>query len=176
MLDVIDLNDMRTNVLKHTWSEINSKTMMCNTWGDISWAHSTHRPWVLQVLLFDLYSLRWAFTHNYHLVIHWCHLMVYIGIWNIIYVNRVFVTFFLLLLYEIWTGFGISCATCKIYLITTLSKFLFRLILELPLDLMHPSLQVITLSLASMCMIIYMWFLDHGSITYQVNAWYVQLI
>ena len=99
MLDVIDLNDMRTNVLKHTWSEISSRTMMCNTWGDISWAHSTHRPWVLQVLLFDLYTLRWAFTHNYHLVIHWCHLMVYIGIWNIIYVNHVFVTLFFFLFF-----------------------------------------------------------------------------
>ena len=94
MLDVVDLNDMRTNILKHTWRGISSRTMISNTWGDISWAHSTHRPWVLQVLLFDLYSLRWAFTHNYHLVIHWCHLMVYIGIWNIIYVNHVFVTFF----------------------------------------------------------------------------------
>ena len=99
MLDVVDLNDMRTNILKHTWREISSRTMISNTWGDISWAHSTHRPWVLQVLLFDLYSLRWAFTHNYHLVIHWCHLMVYIGIWNIIYVNHVFVTFFFFFVY-----------------------------------------------------------------------------
>ena len=99
MLDVVDLNDMRTNILKHTWREISSRTMISNTWGDISWAHSTHRPWVLQVLLFDLYSLRWAFTHNYHLVIHWCHLMVYIGIWNIIYVNHVFVIFFFLFVY-----------------------------------------------------------------------------
>ena len=80
MLDVIDLNDMRTNVLKHTWNEISSRTIMCNTWEDISWAHFTRRPWVLQVLLFDLYTLRWAFTHNYHLVMHWCHLMVY---WNL---------------------------------------------------------------------------------------------
>ena len=151
MLDVVDLNDMRTNILKHTWREISSRTMISNTWGDISWAHSTHRPWVLQVLLFDLYSLRWAFTHNYHLVIHWCHLMVYIGIWNIIYVNHVFVIINFFCLYEIGTGLGISCATCKIYLITTLSKFLFRLILGLPLDLMHPSLQVITLSLWLAC-------------------------
>ena len=172
MLDVIDLNDMRTNVLKHTWSEISSRTIMCNTWEDISWAHSTHRPWVLQVLLFDLFTLRWAFTHNYHLVIHWCHLMVY---WNLEHnlCKPCLCYLFIFFLYEIWTGLGISYATCKIYLITTLSKFLFRLILGLPLDLMHPSLQVITLSLASMCMIIYMWFLDYGCIIYQVNAWYV---
>ena len=68
--------------------------------------------------------------------------------------------------YEILTGLGTSFATYNMYLLSyNIFKILVRLILGSPLDLMHLNLQVISLSIsvASIWMLVYMWYFEYGS-------------